>query len=308
MRVAVADSGNLLGYRVPLMPGDNGIEQTIVVMRRLIDQALNDPSFIRFAIDLVRGIPAHDEAGEVGALFSWVEQNIRYTKDPVTKEKLYPPQELLKIRAGDCDDMTTLLGALAIALGYPARAVTVAAAPDAPGEFSHVYLEVEVPPGSGAWVALDAARPGAFFGRSPEVYFRKRAWSLTDNTYTDLGGYTRSRTRVGRLSGYARLRGLGQDDGSGIDWSQITSQIISETPQIIAVAQGAPTSARTPSGATVQTGSPYSSFATPYTPGYGAPSAGYGALAATSMVSSSIFSSALPWLLIGVVAFAVIKR
>ena len=307
LRVAVSDSGSLLGYRVPLMAGDHGIEQTITVMRRLIDQALNDPSFIRFAIDLVRNVPAHDEAGEVAALFGWVQQNIRYTKDPVTKEKLYPPQELLKIRAGDCDDMTTLLGALAIALGYPARAVTVAASPESPNEFSHVYLEVEVPPGSGAWVALDAARPGAFFGRSPEIYSRKRAWSLTDYTYTDLGGCANSRTRIAGLAGYARMHGLGQDDSS-IDWGAISSQIISETPQIIAAAQGAPTAARLPSGAMVQTGSPYGSFATPYTPGFALPTAGYGALAATNAVSSSLFSSALPWLLIAVVGFAVIKR
>jgi len=301
VRVSVpsAQSGSFLGYRVPLLDGERGTAQTVRLMRRLIDQALHDPQFIRFAIDLVRSVPAHDEAGEVFALFAWVQQNIRFTKDPVTKEKLYPPQELLKIRAGDCDDISMLLAALAIADGYPAQLVTVSANPDAPDEFSHVYLEVEVPPGSGAWVALDAARPGSQFGLAPAMYFRKRAWSLIDDSYQDLNGCT----RIGGLAGYARLRGLGQDDGSSIDWNQIAQTALVETPQIIAVAEGQPTSVKT-TGATVSTGSPYASFATPNTPGYGISTTGYSLTGA----SSSLFSTLLPWILVGAVVLAVAKR
>lgn len=289
MRIQIAGTGNLLGYRAPLLEGERGTAQTIHLMRRLIDQALNDPQFVRFAIDLVRNVPAYDDYGEVFSLFTWVQGHIRYTKDPVTKEKLTPPMEFLKLRAGDCDDIAMLLGALAIALGYPARLVTVAANPDYPQEFSHVYTEVEVPAGSGRWVAVDAARPGSEFGREPTVVFRKKAWSLIDESTQELRG----------LSGYL---GLG-DDGGGFDWSQFTSQALTETPAILAAATGAPTSMRLPTGATVSTGSPYSSFMTPYTPGYAVPAAGYGGLTA---VSSSLFSSALPWLLaigVGVALF-----
>jgi len=292
-------SGAFLGYRAPLLSGEVGTAQTIRLMRRLIDQALNDPQFVRFAIDLVRSVPAHDEAGEVAAIFAWVQQNIRYTKDPVTKEKLYPPGELLKIRAGDCDDMSMLLAALVIADGYPARLVTVSANPDQPDEFSHVYLEVEVPPGSGNWVALDAARPDTYFGRAPEMYFRKRAWSLIDDSYQDLSGCT----RMSGLSGYAHLRGLG-DDGSSFDWNSLLQQTLQETPQIIAAAQGVPTGYKTASGTVVTTGSPYSSFATPYTPGLMTAGGGYTLTGA----SSTLFSSLLPWLLIGAVVLAVAKR
>lgn len=287
MRIQISgESGNLLGYRAPLLEGERGTAQTIHLMRRLIDQALNDSQFIRFAIDLVRNVPAYDEYGEVFSLFTWVQGHIRYTKDPVTKEKLYPPMELLKIRAGDCDDIAMLLGALAIALGYPARLVTVAANPDYPQEFSHVYTEVEVPAGSGRWVAVDAARPGSEFGREPTVFFRKKAWSLMDESAQDLRG----------LSGYL---------GLGIDWGDITSQALTETPAIIAAASGGPTSMRLPTGAVVSTGSPYASFMTPYTPGYAVPAAGYGGL---SDISSSMFSSVLPWLLVGFVGVALFRK
>jgi hypothetical protein len=303
LRLHVSGVNSGLAYRVPLHDGERGTAQTVKLMRQLIDQAVSDAQFVRFAIELVRNVPPYDEYGEVSALFQWVQHNIRYTKDPVTKEKLYPPMELLKIQAGDCDDISMLLGALAIALGYPARLITVAADPSSPSEFSHVYTEVECPPGSGSWIAVDAARPGSQFGLQPPAYFRKRAWSLTDNTHTDLNGATRLRG----LSGYHRhgVHGLG-DDG-GIDWGSILSQSLAQTPQIIAAVSGQSSSVRLPNGTIAATG-PYSSFATPYTPGYAVPAAGYGALGATQMVSSSMFSTMLPWILIGVVGIAVFKR
>lgn len=259
------------------------------VMRNLVDQAQADPEFVRFAVDLVRNVAAYDEFGELNAIFSWVLGNIRYTKDPVSKEKLYPPKELLKIGAGDCDDMTMLLAALALALGYPARVVTVAANGNFPNDFSHVYPQVEAPPGSGNWVALDAARPGSAFGLEPDQVYRKRIWSLTDDSHHDMKGCTRLRG----------LAGLGQTD-----WGGILSQSITEIPQIIAVTSGQSSNVRMPSGTVVSTG-PYASFATPYTPGYAAPAAGYGSL---SSASGDLFSSALPWILAGVVALAVFRK
>lgn len=254
-----------LGYRAPLLNGEAGTAQTVKLMRRLVDQALSDSSFVRQVIDIVRAVPAYDEFGEAQAVYNWVQRNIRFTKDPLTKEKLYPPQELLKIRAGDCDDISMLLGAMLLALGYPARLVTIAANASDPNEFSHVYVETEIPPGSGNWIAADAARYGAQFGVAPPTYYRKRAWSLTDDSYQDLSGMTRLRG----LAGYTHVHAL----GDGIDWGSILAAGIQQIPQDIAVASGQGSSLRSPYG-TVSTG-PYASFATPYTPGYGIPQAGY---------------------------------
>jgi transglutaminase superfamily protein len=247
-----------LGYRVPLLNGEQGTAQTVALMRKLVDEALNDAQFVRQAIEIVRGVAAFDELGELNALYRWVKRNIRYTKDPVTKEKLYPPQELLKVRAGDCDDISMLLGALAIAIGYPARLITISASAQHPEEFSHVYVEAEAPAGSGQWVPLDAARLDAQFGEEPPHYYRKRAWSLTDDSYTDLSGNKR---RFPALNGYVSV-GLGQD---GIDWGNILEQSVSEVPTIISAVKGQPSMVK----------SPYGSFQTSYTPGYGIPPAGY---------------------------------
>lgn len=288
------------GFRVSLLNGERGTAQTIQLMRQLVDQALGDPGFVRQAIDIVRSVEAYDDFGEAEALYNWVKHNIRFTKDPVTKEKLYPPGELLKIRAGDCDDISMLLGAMLLAVGYPARLVTVSANPQAPAEFSHVYVEAEVPPGSGNWVPLDAARFDSSFGAAPPQYFRKRAWSLTDDSYQDLSG---GRLR-GSLAGYARgMRGLGDDE---IDWGSVLQQGLTEVPAIMSTAAGGSSSVATPQG-TVQTApappNPFASFMTPYTPGYGIPPAGY----TTATVQASGLSNLLPWLLLAVGAWVILK-
>jgi hypothetical protein len=263
------------GYRAPLHLGDAGVEQTIKLMRQLVDQDLANASFVNFAKSLVQNVPSHDEWGEVEAIYDWVHSNIRFTKDPYTKETLYPPSEILSMRhrAGfDCDDISMLLGALYLATGYNARLVTVAANEQSAQEFSHVFTEVEVPPGSNNWIAADAARPGAQFGVQPPMYYRRRAWSLIDDSYQDLSGLRR-----GHL-GYVRWRtlgrgilGLGQD---GIDWSGIITQGLQEAPILVGEATGTPTTGRFGTTA-YTTGNPYASYMTPYSPGYGIPQAGY---------------------------------
>lgn len=290
-----------LGYRAPLLNGEQGTAQTIALMRKLVNDALNDSSFVRKAIEIVRAVPQFDEMGEVHALYNWVKRNIRYTKDPTTKEKLYPPQELLKIRAGDCDDISMLLAAFLLAVGYPARWITVSANPAAPEEFSHIYPEAEVPAGSRNWIALDAARLDSEFGVEPPMWYRKRAWSVADDSYEDLSGNKRKRQF---LSGW----GLGQDGGDGgggIDWGSILQTAVKDIPQIYAVSTGQP---RSPYGIS-PTGNPYASFMTPMTPGYGIPPAGYMAPAPSAAGAFSLTgSSMLPFLLLGGLALMLLMK
>lgn len=277
-----------LAYRDVLLSGEQGTAQTIKLMRKLVDDALLDPAFVRTAVDIVRPVPAYDDLGEVEALYNFVRSRIRFTKDPTTKEKLYPPQELLKIRAGDCDDISMLLAALLMAVGYNARFVTVSANPESPEDFSHVYVEAEFPGGSKNWMPLDAARPGSEFGIAPPVYFRKRAWSLTDDSYSDLSGarafvHANVARRRPALGSYGFVNGLGDD----FDWGSLVKQVVSEVPTIISAVAGKPSTA---SG-------PYGSFSTSMTPGYGIAPAGYQTqyYAQPSMVSE-LFSSPIVWL------------
>jgi Transglutaminase-like superfamily len=269
----------------PLLNGDPGVAQTIAVMRQLVDEALRDPSIIRLATDIVRHVAAFDDLAEANALYEWVRRNIRFTKDPVNKEKLYPPAELLKIRAGDCDDISMLLATLLMAVGYPARLMTIAA-PNSPDSFSHVYVEAEIPAGSNQWIPLDPARADSQFGVAPPAFTRARWWSLTDSSFGDLSGtkifahpgatvhvnlgnYPRFRSHLGS---YGAVRRLGDTTPASGD---STSSLIATTGQaasdIIRASQGIPASPFS-----YQSG-PWSSFATPYTPGVTLGPGGYGA-------------------------------
>jgi transglutaminase-like putative cysteine protease len=280
-----------MGQRAPLLSGEPGTKQTIDLMRQLIDEAVADQKFVRFAVDLVRNVPAYNDLGEALAVYKWVQSSIRFTKDPVTKEKLYPPQELLKIRAGDCDDISMLMAALLIAIGYPARLITLAANPASPDDFSHVYVEGEVPPGSGGWIPMDAARSDAAFGVAPPTYSRKRAWSLTDDSYQDLG---RSQPRRA-LSGYPRFAAYRGPVLLGDDASDaLIAQSVAELPAIMYASQGVPVSSSNVS--------PYGTYTTGYTPGAGVPPAGYQIPQVSASLSSS---SMLPLLLIGGAVLAV---
>jgi hypothetical protein len=110
------------------------------------------------AIDilLARGVPAKDYLGEIKAIFEWVQQAVRYTKDPLDVELLHTPRRMIELRAGDCDDMTILLGSMLESIGHQVRLVL--AGPDAarPDRFSHIYLEVQH---QGRWIPLDPTMP-----------------------------------------------------------------------------------------------------------------------------------------------------
>lgn len=278
-----------LGYRQPLANGDAGTAQTIEVMRRLVHDAQRDAAFVRKANDIVRPVAAFDDLGEVKQIYDWVRRNIRFTKDPISVEKLYPPQELLKIRSGDCDDLATLTLALAAANGYRGRFITLAANAESPNEFTHVYGEIEAPPGSNNWIAMDTARLDSSFGSEPPMYFRKRAWDIDSDQYVDLAGNKRRMPKF--LSGYY---GLGQDN---IDWTPIVSQTIAETPAIIAATSGKGTAT-----------SPYATYAGQ--PSYGFPPAGYTAPYGVSTASSGIALSPTTLMLLvgGVLIFMLARK
>jgi len=215
------------------MSGDAGVAQTIQEMRGLVDQALRDPSILRTAKDIVRGVPAFDDTSEAQALYNWVRANIRFTKDPVNKETLYPPSELLAIRSGDCDDISMLLGTLLMAVGYPARLMTVAANGD---EFSHVYVEGQI---NGQWIPMDPARSDSQFGVAPPQFTRARWWSLSDNSQGDvpglLGNYPRFTSHVSGMGAYHHVRPLSVRTMGRVPGRHRTMAFIGTPPQQDAV-------------------------------------------------------------------------
>jgi hypothetical protein len=146
--------------------GYPGTLQTVEQVCELIKTGAKDFTVRQSAIDILlqRAVKPKDYLAEIKALFEWVQQNIRYTKDTFRVEVLHSAKRMLELRAGDCDDMTILLGSMLEAVGHPVRLVLSGADPARPDQFSHIYLEVLY---RNQWLALDATMPHAMGWSSP---------------------------------------------------------------------------------------------------------------------------------------------
>ncbi len=118
---------------------------------------------------LAQGVEPKNYLGEIKALFTWVQKNMRYTKDPFRVEVLHSARRLLELQAGDCDDMAILLGAMLEGIGHPVRLVLTGPDPRRPRLFSHIYLEVYW---KGRWIPLDPTMP-YHPGWSPRALVKK---------------------------------------------------------------------------------------------------------------------------------------
>jgi transglutaminase-like putative cysteine protease len=139
--------------RVP--KGTRGAIASASLIAKLIREGARDFYVRQKAIEIFREASAapKDRWAEVCALFNWVRKNIRYTRDIFRTELLHTARRMLELRAGDCDDMTILLGAMLISTGHPVRLALAGFRANKPHGYSHIYPEVYV---KGKWIALDA--------------------------------------------------------------------------------------------------------------------------------------------------------
>ena len=135
-----------------------GTLRTAAQVKRLIRAGAKDFYVRQHAIDVLlqRGVRPKDYLAEIAALFQWVQRHVRYTKDPYRVEVLHSPRRMLELRAGDCDDMTILLGSMLESIGHPVRLVLTGPDPSRPTLFSHIYLETQH---QGRWIPCDATMP-----------------------------------------------------------------------------------------------------------------------------------------------------
>ena len=155
--------------RVPR--GPRGTLATAGLIARLIRDGAKDFYVRQKAIEIFRrsGAPAKDRWREIAALFEWVRRHVRYTRDIFRVELLHTARRMLELQAGDCDDMTILLGSLLRSTGHPVRLALVGFRPDRPHGYSHIYPEVFAGPG---WVALDPTMPNPIGWAPPALWKR----------------------------------------------------------------------------------------------------------------------------------------
>jgi len=135
--------------------GYAGTKKTVGYIIGLIKEGAKDFDVRQTAIDILfqHAIRPKDYLGEIRALFEWVRNNVRYTRDIHRVELLHTARRMLELRAGDCDDMTILLAAMLKAIGHPVRLALVGFNLQRKALFTHIYLEAFC---KGTWIPLDA--------------------------------------------------------------------------------------------------------------------------------------------------------
>lgn len=104
-------------------------------------------------------ISPKDYGQEIRAVYEAVQNSrsaiaLRYVRDHAKVDQFTAADKLMRLRGGDCDDGTILLGSLLMSIGYPVRMRVMQ--DTASSTWSHIYLLVGVSPGNPeAWIPLD---------------------------------------------------------------------------------------------------------------------------------------------------------
>jgi len=159
--------------RIP--KGYAGTKKTIAYIKRLVKEGAKDFYVRQKAIDILRRnrVQPKNYLGEINMLFEWVKKNVRYTRDIYRVELLHTARRMLELRAGDCDDMTILLGAMLKSIGHPVRLALVGFNPKKPKLFTHIYLEAFH---KNQWIALDPTVDHPMGWAAPAV--RKKIFTI----------------------------------------------------------------------------------------------------------------------------------
>ncbi len=140
--------------------GAAGVFHSLRIMRELVRAYRVNPAIIQAATGVIFTTPEKNEAAEIRALFEFVRDHVRYTRDVLGVETIADPLTTLRRQSGDCDDQVTLLCSLCESVGYPTRFVVAGYSSQ---DFEHVYAQIFV---YGSWIDADPTERGDL-GYSP---------------------------------------------------------------------------------------------------------------------------------------------
>lgn len=162
-------------YRLSQIPaGFAGTVATVQEIARLVKKDLARPMLRLIATRAIRsaGVPSKDQVGEAQALYKFVARRVRYQKDPLGLETVQSPEFTVRLGAGDCDDHSGLVAALAASVGLPVRFRVVGYDPD---HLVHIFPEVYA---GGRWLPADTTEPARGFGWRPARFPFEKTFNL----------------------------------------------------------------------------------------------------------------------------------
>lgn len=193
-------------------------------MRYAMQGAAVHPIVVRETVDALAGVSDwNNHPAVLQAIWNYVRERVMFVQDDDVLrtqlglsdelELLIEPPLLLSMQrpAGDCDDFTMLVGAMALSAGIPAvEVMTIAADSVDSNRWSHVYLVAHTNDGP---IVVDASH-GSHVGWEAPRWYRRQGWG-------QFGGDARAAEL--RMAQGAQMHGLG--DGDGFNWNTFIPQL-----------------------------------------------------------------------------------
>ncbi len=165
MRITLPDMPQLSGTMGELPGGSATIPATMAAMWKMIADGGSRLAVYTMARHLIQGLPQKAIRQEASALFDFVQNQIRYVRDPHQVEALQTPAATLQLKSGDCDDKTILLAALLLSIGIPVKLIVGGWEK---GRYTHVWLRAQIRVN---WIPMDPTEPRPM-GWEPHMPYR----------------------------------------------------------------------------------------------------------------------------------------
>jgi hypothetical protein len=189
--------------------GKLGTAQTISRMRDLASVGKRDQEVRKVVGQLIQKCPPKDYLCYARSVFEFCRDQIKYVFDPSGVEFLESPRHVLAAGMADCDSVVMLLAAMLESIGMSCRYVTIKADRDKPDDYSHVFLECQVP-GHG-WVPMDATMSDKPFGWGPSKKWPRKEWPASRDVPEN------HESEMGYLGSLNDLPGFAADEVPGVE-------------------------------------------------------------------------------------------
>lgn len=144
------------------------IDEELRFLRKLVTQYRQAPQVRDLAVGIVRqsGVAPRDKKEQALALARWVRDNIFYIHE--LPERFQLPTETLRLKAGDCDDHTSLLASMLESVGIPSVLVCM----EVNGSWAHIFPAAVMK--NGLHLHLDTTAKSGDLGQNPVTYAQQR--------------------------------------------------------------------------------------------------------------------------------------
>jgi hypothetical protein len=144
------------------------IDEQLRFLRKVVANYRQTPQVRDLSVGVIKnaGVAPRDKREQALALARWVRDNIYYIHE--LPERFQLPTETLRLKAGDCDDHTSLLCSMLESVGIPSMLVCM----EVNGTWSHIFAAAAMK--DGKLLHLDTTAKSGDLAQNPVKYAQDR--------------------------------------------------------------------------------------------------------------------------------------